>query len=303
MPRGKRFDFEKIWDVAQKWFFLPVVGLIFALLLAWSIDSVRGWMQNHGLKDLDVPAVVGITLAATMFVLVSFQQQLKQMAKRLGDFSPSATSTIIRGGVEKVYPELQNIIAELGPGSGRKRGLDVLGLTLYTAWPVLLQPGLSGAERTLRGWRVNAFLLCPDFIRSNPCFSATWALQAEAQLSTINEFAANNAQLLIELGTTLTVTQYKFFPAVHGFRTDAGHLFISFIHWREKSLEGPTQFYEFFPPSDTSARAQQYRDLFDNWIERAKRQEAAAKAAEKFTEKVPEQVSAKTPEKADGKRS
>ncbi|MFZ0772222.1 MAG: hypothetical protein WCA49_25035 [Candidatus Sulfotelmatobacter sp.] len=276
MPRGKRFDFEKIWDWAQKWFFIPLVAVIFVWLLAWSIDSVRTWMQGHGLGR-DVPAVVGIALAATMFVLVSFQQQLRQVAKRLGDFSPSASSRIIRGGIKDVYPELQKILAELGAGSSSERSLDVLGLTLFTAWPMLLQPGLSSAEGALRGWRVNVFLLCPDFIKSNPCFSAAWALQAEAQLLAIKEFATNNAQLLKELKTDLAVTKYKFFPAVHGFRTGAGHLLISYIHWNGTSLEGPTQFYEFFQPSDKSARASLYRDLFGNWIERAKREAAAGK--------------------------
>jgi len=271
------FNFEKIWDFAQKWFFIPLVALILIILLAWSIDSVRCWIQDHGLKGLDVPAIVGIALAATMFVLITFQQQLKQVEKRLAVFSPSTSSKIVGGGIKDVYSELANILGELGAGTGGERTLDVLGLTLFTAWPMLLEPSLSSTEGALRGWRVNVFFLSSDFIKANSCFSAPWALQSEAELSSIKEFTRNKAQLLKELGTELTVTQYSFFPAVHGFRTEAGHLLISYIHWSGELLDTPTQFYEFFQPSDKSTRASFYRVLFDNWIERAKREATTAK--------------------------
>jgi hypothetical protein len=277
MARRTLFDFEKTWDRAQKWFFLPLLGLILTLLLAWSIDSVRAWMQNHGLKDLDVPAVIGITLAATMFILLAFQQQLKQMGRLIGTFSPSASSKLLRGGIKDVYSELAKILADLGTGSSPERSLDVLGLTLFTAWPMLLEPSLGSTEGALRGWRVNVFFLCSDFIRANPCFSPTWALQSEAELSAIKEFAKNNALLLKQFGTELNVTQYRFFPAVHGFRTEAGHLLISYIHWSGDQLDAPTQFYEFFEPSDKSIRASLYRALFNNWIGRAKREATTGK--------------------------
>lgn len=274
MPRRRSFDFEKSWDLAQKWFFIPLVAVIFVLLLAWSTDSVRCWMQQHGLKELDVPAIVGIALAATMFVLLAFQQQLKQLGRRIGDFSPSASSRIIRGGVEHVYPELHTILDDVGTGAGSERSLDVLGLTLFTAWPMLLRSGLGSPGGALRGWRVSVFCLSPDFLKANPYFSENWVKEVEAKLSSINEFTKNGGELLKDLGTSLAVMQYKFFPAVHGFRTGAGHLLISYIHWSGESLDDPTQFYEYFPPSDKSVRASLYRALFDNWIERAKREKA-----------------------------
>jgi hypothetical protein len=269
MPRHSTFDFEKYWDRAQKWFFLPLGTVILALLLAWSIDSVRAWLQQHGLKDLDVPAVVGIVLAATMFVLVSFQRQLREVRNRLNDFSPSSSSRLISGGIQDVYAELGNIIAEIGTGPGGETGLDVVGLTLFTAWPMLVEPHLRKAQQPLRGWRVRLFVLSPEFTKSNAFFKQTWTMQAEAQISTIREFEQSNQALLKGLGG-FEVTAYKFFPAIHGFRTDAGHLLISYIHWNDDDvLEGPTQFYELFHPSDKSARARSYRALFDNWVTRA----------------------------------
>jgi hypothetical protein len=78
------------------------------------------------------------------------------------------------------------------------------------------------------------------------------------------------------LRTTLGVSKYSFFPAIHGFRTGAGHLFISYMHWAHSAqrIEEPTQFYELFQPSDKSMRASVYREVFANWIDRAKKDSA-----------------------------
>ena len=112
MMRRTLFDFDKAWDLAQKWFFVPLIGLILILLLAWSIDSVRTWMQGHGLKELDVPAVVGITLAATMFILLAFQQQLEKDldgTKKFADMSVTDTiRTCIATGLHKKAERLRS---------------------------------------------------------------------------------------------------------------------------------------------------------------------------------------------------
>ena len=84
---------------------------------------------------------------------------------------------------------------------------------------------------------------------------------------------------LKERSIELNVDQYNFFPAVHGFRTRAGHLLISYIHWDDEVLDKPTQFYEFFQPSDKSARASAYRGLFDSWFKRASRESTTGKVA------------------------
>ena len=185
MLRRRLPDFERLWDIVQKCLFLPLVVVILILLLAWSIDSVRAWLQAHGLRGFDVPAAVGIALAATMFVLYSFQQQLRQMGKQISAFSPPPSSNIIHGGIARVYEKFPAILSEFRPGSDSDKTLDVLGLTVFTAWPMLLEPLLSSS---LRGWRVNVFFLSPDFIKKNTYFSPQWARDAETQLAAINEF-------------------------------------------------------------------------------------------------------------------
>jgi hypothetical protein len=277
MPMRKLIDIEKIVELASKWFLFPLLVVMFIMLLALSMDSVQKWIQNHGLAMLGVPEIVGMALVVTIFVMVIFQQQLKQVGEHLSSFSPSGSSKIVHGGVQEVYNELHKILDEIGPGSGREKGLEVMGLTLYTAWPMLLEPILSSAEGALRGWRVNIFFLSSDYIKANPCFSESWDSHSSAELKAIQEFAKKMKHLLKQRGTELNVSQYKFFPAVHGFRTDAGHLLISYIHWNGELLDSPTQFYEVFQPSDKSARASRYHALFENWIQRAKREAATGK--------------------------
>ena len=271
----KRIDFEKILDFIQKWFFIPLVGVLFLLLLVWSIDPIRDLLKAHGFRDLDTEKIAAMTIAALLFVLVSFNQRMKQLGDRIDAFSPSADSKIISGGIKDVYAELDKIIAELGSGIGGGRTLDVLGLTLFSAWPILLEPNLGSAVGSLQGWEINVYFLHHDYLDANPLFANTWTLHADAELSAIRDFAANKAQLLKDNGTTLKVSQYKFFPAIHGFRTGAGHLLISYIHWTGDRADMPVQFYEIFTPSDRSPRAAYYHGLFDNWIERAKRDAVA----------------------------
>ncbi len=270
MPKIRLFDFENVYDTAQRWFFVPLIACIFVLLTAWSIDSLRPELKYIGFKDLDVPAVVGITLAATMFVLLAFDHQLKSVSKQLGAFSPSLTSKIIPNGIQDVYGELGRAIREVGPGGSSERTLEILGLTLFTAWPIFLQPTLCNDPQALRGWRITLFLLEPNYIASSPFLSKEWVLDSNAQSAAIREFAVKKAQLLKSLNIEFHIVQYKSFPAVHGFRTNAGHLFISYIHWDGDLLDRPTQFYEIFQPSDVSLRAGSYRMLFHNWVTHAR---------------------------------
>lgn len=61
------------------------------------------------------------------------------------------------------------------------------------------------------------------------------------------------------------------FPAMHGFRLGTGEVFISFSQWTgepgARHLDYARQFYERFRANDRSDRAEEYRSLFDNWID------------------------------------
>ncbi len=266
-------NIEKLLDRAQRWVFLPLIFVCLVILLLWTVDPVRTWFVSHGwLKDVE--SVVGIALVVTIFVLVSFDQRLGRTVERLDAFSPSASSRICKGGVSTIYTPLHEALKELEQARAEKT-LDVLGLTLYTAWPQLLRPKL--VDGSLRDWHVKVYCLCPDFIKDTSCFPSDWVMQSQSFLSTIQTFMNNNSQLLKRFGTTLTVSKYTFFPAIHGFRTGAGHLFVSYIHWANpaEQIVEPMQFYELFQPSDRSMRAEVYRELFANWVERAKKESAA----------------------------
>jgi hypothetical protein len=261
-------DIERLLDRAQRWVFMPTLAVCMVLVVLWTIDPIRLWLARHRWV-LDENAIVSIALIAVIFVLVSFDQKLTGTQKRLDSFSPFASSRIVRGGVSTIYEPLQAALNEIGPESGEDRTLIVLGLTLYTAWPIVVQPRLGNGG--FRDWRVTLYCMNPEFMEANPCFPADWALNARASLSSIQAFARDRSAQMKAYGTSLSVSTYRYFPALHGFSTGAGHLFISYTHWSHSAgrLDEPTQFYEIFQPSDDSQRACMYRELFKNWVTRA----------------------------------
>jgi hypothetical protein len=124
---------------------------------------------------------------------------------------------------------------------------------------------------------VNIYLLHPDFIEKHQAlFKDEWLGQVKAKQKEITEFKERHEAELRGNQVTLNVKTYSFFPGVHGFRTSDGHLMISFVQWSkdQKTVDNPNQFYELFAPSDISARANAYRSLFENWLDRADRDQS-----------------------------
>ena len=262
MRWNRLFNVEQLWDKAQRYFLIPLTMVSLLFLIAWAVDPVREWLQRHGFSHLDVTWIVANVLALATLVLVALESRLKRIGRQIEHFSPPGTSTIVEGGVGNIYPELRRMLNE-SQGLGAKT-LDVLGLMLFTAWPNLIEPCIR--DETLRKWRVNLYHLAPEFIANNPYIPPAWAANLAAKLADIQAFEKNE---LAKYDTTLSLIAYRFFPAIHGFRTNAGHLAISYIHWSDKRLDGPFQFYEVFEPTDKSLRAERYRALFDNWVTRA----------------------------------
>lgn len=178
-------------------------------------------------------------------------------------YTPTASPRIY-SGIREIYGPLTTILRE---ADDQGLTLDVLGLTLFSAWPIFLDPAIR--EGLLRAWRLNIYLLSPAFIRTNPYFPDGWLQESEAKLKLVEKFAAAHSNAVE--GPKITVVQYSRFPAIHGFRTQSGHLFISYIHWNsaENLLDDPHHFYEEFRPEDKSDRASMYRSLFQNWIDHA----------------------------------
>ena len=163
------------------------------------------------------------------------------------------------------------MLRELANVLPKDRTVDVLGLTLFTAWNQL-QGFLQQPET--RGWTVRMLCLCPDFTEAGVAgVPAEWAAEARMQAATIRRFIAAQDASLRERRMSLSLECYRAFPAIHGFMLGNGTLFVSVTRWEDgqDELAKPYHPYEKIEASDHSRRADIYRQMFGNWVDHARR--------------------------------
>jgi hypothetical protein len=171
----------------------------------------------------------------------------------------------IPNGVNGVYPHIRECLLAR---RGRGRKLEVLGLTLYTAWPQL---GPFFADPGVRNWDVDLYLLDPEWLLAGGAPAPpAWAEHARAQVTAIKHFVQVNGDDLKKRHVKIILYKYCSFPAVHGFRVDSQHVFVSLTRWSSGVLADPLFAYEHVTISDVSKRSQEYTGLFDNWLQAAR---------------------------------
>ena len=253
--------------------FLAIASL---LLVASAIAPVRKRLQALGVFDDEVMnEAIGIAFILTVALMELIYRQMKQMKRMLAaGRAPLANgSEVLKGGVGNVYPHLLDTVRKAN--SRGEHSLEVLGLTLYTAWP---QVEAWVAANELNGWTIVLHSLAPNFVQSNSELPATWAPQSQGMIESIRAFVDARKDELGRRKIALSVNAYAGFPAVHGFRVGR-EILISFSQWNSQTatpkLDTPTYFYERFGPDDQSHRAEAYRSLFANWISHAERSSGA----------------------------
>jgi hypothetical protein len=151
------------------------------------------------------------------------------------------------------------------------RRLDVFGITLHTAWPNIRQ-WLIDEPKLLAGRTIQLRVLDPDFLAGDASswYDPRWAAEAANVVADVDAYTRENADALSAAGISLQVTTYRLVPAVHGFRMSDGSYFVSIARWDATGTLGrPYQSYEYLPAGDDEGRSNQYKQLFDNWLERA----------------------------------
>jgi len=175
-----------------------------------------------------------------------------------------------RGVLGEVYPRLYEALpASRDPDEKR---LDVIGLTLYTAWPNIRSWLEDEARSPLQGWTIVLRLIDSEMPAADCAawLDDKWIEEAHDLVADIEDFARSHRELLERQGVTMTIRPYSVVPAFHGFRLGSGTYIMSFLRWDETTgkLARPHHGYELFPPDDSSPRAVQYKGLFDNWVRR-----------------------------------
>lgn len=248
---------------------IALLVLVLVFIVAWTFPPAREylerkkWFDEHTMNE-----AVALALLMTMGLLNHLYRKMAEVSREVQHLVGMGSNMVL-GGVGQVYPHLRGAIEKIG--GGRSRSLEVLGLTLYTAWPQI-QAWIS--EAFVRDLEITLYCLDPEFIRNqNMWIPGHWENNSRAQIESVRRFRAENAEDLKARSISLELILYSSFPAIHGFRLGSGELFLSFSWWSgeigRRRLSDPNHFYERFRAEDRSARAEEYRKLFENWIKEA----------------------------------
>jgi hypothetical protein len=253
-----------------------VAWLTLVVLAAWTITPLRDTLVRTGyFDDKTILAMLGVLVALTLSSLDDLFKRVRTLSDDVAELAPVQPKLVSRGVTEVYGPLLQ----ELKTVPRRHRRIDVLGLTLFTAWDQL-EGWLS--EPDTQGWTITLLCLDPAFAaRQVPGIPAAWYDAARNKTEEITAYRAAKEKDLRQRRIKLTVVHYAAFPALHGFRVGNDALFISSVHWEPNAdqLAKPYHFYDVFAAKDRSERAEAYRSLFANWFDHAKRTAAPRSAA------------------------
>ena len=142
--------------------------------------------------------------------------------------------------------------------------LDVIGMTLYTAWPSI-RFWLNRPE--MAGWKVR-FAAVVDATDMSRLVPPEWFEESRSNLDQIAELAEVKA--VKERGIHLEAYGYDFVPVLHGYRLGNGDLFYSVLMWDSDGRIGREVYsYEYIECTNHSPSAQAAREVFDSWFKRA----------------------------------
>jgi hypothetical protein len=225
-------------------------GLIVVILL--SIPWLEGPLNKAGFtKPGQLSQVILIIVVVSIFFEVRGLASPKPTLQRSHFSDPM-----------DVYPVLLEHARAIA--RQEEKVLDVLGLTLFTAWPSI-RFWLNRSD--LDGWTMR-FTAVADDGRFSAHLSESWSRDARANLDSIVQYASSAA-----FGTrnvTLKAFAYDFMPSLHGYRLGNGDLFYSILYWQADGKLNLGDFsYEFVPREDRSKSAEAIREIFDSWFRRA----------------------------------
>jgi hypothetical protein len=233
---------------------VAVGGLVIVLLLQIP------WLKKP-LEAIGVSESGGIVQLVVLAVLVTLFFDVRALADKV----EVATDQRHFSDPIDVYPVLLARMRTISRAD--EKVLDVLGMTLYTAWPTITF-WLNRPE--FADWTIRlAAVSCSDK-GLGLLVPKEWFKETKSNLNRVLETA--KAPAIVRRNIKLEPYGYDFMPALHGFRLGNGDLFYSLLSFQEDGRIGREQYsYEFVRCEDHSPTAQAMRDIFGSWFERARR--------------------------------
>lgn len=232
---------------------IVIVGLLVAVALEVP------WLQDP-LKKLGLEDVTGITLSVITFLLVAIFFEVRSPI----DHSQGQHETRHFPDAMDVYPILIDRINAIS--RREEKVLDVLGMTLYTAWPTLTF-WLNRSELDNWSIRLSAAVEQPgDGLQR--LVPEGWFRESRANLDDAARLAGTDR--ITTKGVRIETYAYDFVPVIHGFRLGNGDLFWSLLTWDADGRICRDHYsYEFIPHEDLSDSASATRAVFDSWFTRS----------------------------------
>lgn len=232
---------------------------VVALQIPWLQDPLERMGAGNG---------TALTLTVLMVVIVSLYYEVKGVGRRIAQAEKAFTPAQRHfPDPMDVYPVLLDRIRSIRRAEDKR--LDVIGMTLYTAWPTI-RFWLARAE--MSGWTIR--LAAAVHTAETPNHAAglvpdDWFAESHANLSSIQ---AQRDGGIRARAIRLEPYGYDFMPVLHGFRLGNGDLFYSVLLWQDDGRIGRDDYsYEFVSCEDHSPSAQAVRGTFDSWFARCAR--------------------------------
>jgi hypothetical protein len=256
-PRNEDAWKDALRDLSTRLMRSVPAGVAFAgtiLLLALQVPFLREFFKGLGIGNNTNFQAVVITLLLTTVLL-----ELRELARtiRRDDAGPQHFDT------GQMYDTLKARADAIKKREHRR--IDVLGLTLFSAW-IHIGPIWLDRDGCV-DWTIRFATLAKDAKSTGTMVPDDWLEESAGKAAQIRKYAQLPATK--QRRHSIEVVEYDFVPGVHGFRLGNGDLFVSCVRWQEDGKLGKQFTYEFIPCNDVSFRADAYRALFENWFNRA----------------------------------
>ncbi|HYM45940.1 MAG TPA: hypothetical protein VES65_07240 [Solirubrobacteraceae bacterium] len=241
---------ERLLKSGKAWVAIAGGLLLIALQLSW---------LREPLTTIGIERNTGLETSVVLVLLVTILFEVKDLAR-----------TAIPATTRQHFPDPHEMYRALLACAGSiskadERRIDVLGLTLFSAWPTI-SFWLQRPE--VWNWTVRFATLGKDANDVQRWIPEDWLDESATIVRAIRSFATS--PVAVGRNNRLELFEYDFTPSVHGFRLGNGDIFISNLLWQEDGRLGKPGFsYDYIPAHEAGSDAAAKRELFDNWFTRA----------------------------------
>jgi hypothetical protein len=241
-----------------------VIIVLLILAILYSIPLSRSWLLAIGIiDDQTILGIIGFSIAIAVYSLSSIQGDIRELSRYV--HSRFETSSLLMGGPIQVNQMVSEMIPHIR--ESEQRYIDILGMTLDTAWPMIRH--WIGREE-IRDCEIRMYCIDPLFAMENKRLIGDEVANTVKDISNkVDEYIVQNHDVLGEKNIEISLGFFRTLPPIHGVMLGNGALFLALAQWIGGAPvnHGAPTIYEYFSSEDGTPRAIVYRNLFRRWVE------------------------------------